>query len=645
MATTIDHQQATTTRSRLQTWGDYLTRQRAGLHLYQWLWILLCMVVALVVFAPRILSQPVVYHATAETRFDVDRYGGLYNPDGTPGPDFYTAINDATNTINQRLLAQREVRFGKPTYRIEYTYQEPGVVQVTGIAPTAAEAKTLADRGAEELVRQIQAAGGREILRNLLGWELVAAMRGEQMTSPFEHHLRLIIERNAFPMSRPIEPVSARMHVEDLTPEERDDLTRALEARYDLWSFEIHSRNTRLDALCGTGHLTITDLRNAALQACAHNGPGTAQGERQEAVQEEVQRELDELERAIARRHAINGALNYMLQHHETAFKPEQPDVAYRTSAALPLAPVPRHIAPLLALTVLIGLTAGAASVAIDRSAGVMPKVRELWSYRELISDLVVRDLRARYKSSMLGYLWTQLAPLMMMLVFTFVFSVMMPNGLALFPVFVIVGLLPWNYCTEAVSGGTRSVIDNANLIKKVFFPREILPLVSVFSSLLNYLLSLPMMFLVMAVTQLLTLGYLNFSLTFLYLPVIILIQTMFLIGVTLFLSALAVFFRDVTHLIGIVILFWFFLTPVFYTLDIVSSQVARLIRWLNPMASMVEFYREILYGNAVGIGKIPTPAIPAPDSLLRIIVTTGLVLALGYWFFQRHSGQFGEEL
>jgi lipopolysaccharide transport system permease protein len=153
------------------------------------------------------------------------------------------------------------------------------------------------------------------------------------------------------------------------------------------------------------------------------------------------------------------------------------------------------------------------------------------------------------------------------------------------------------------------------------------------------------MMFLVMAVTQLLTLGYLNFSLTFLYLPVIILIQTMFLIGVTLFLSALAVFFRDVTHLIGIVILFWFFLTPVFYTLDIVSSQVARLIRWLNPMASMVEFYREILYGNAVGIGKIPTPAIPAPDSLLRIIVTTGLVLALGYWFFQRHSGQFGEEL
>jgi lipopolysaccharide transport system permease protein len=290
--------------------------------------------------------------------------------------------------------------------------------------------------------------------------------------------------------------------------------------------------------------------------------------------------------------------------------------------------------------------------VAVDRAAGVMPKLRQIWSYRELIRNLVLRDLRVRYKGSALGYLWTQLAPLLLMLVFWFVFSAIFQTGIAMFPIFLIVALLPWNYCAEAIASGTRSIIDSANLIKKVYFPREVLPVVSVLSSMVNYILSLPMMLLVMFVVQIFyppldALGQLNFSWTIAYLPLLIIIQSLFLYGVVLFLSALAVFFRDTVHLIGVLLQFWFFLTPVFYSLETlgVSENVARVIRWANPMASLVEFYREILYGNPVGIGAIPTPAVPAPDSVLRVLVTALIVLAVGYWFFQRHSGQFGEEI
>lgn len=620
-----------------QNWLAALLRFYAGLNRYQWLWIALCIVGAIIVVAPRILSQPVIYQAAARVHFDTSLYGELYldRAEGTPGPDFHVAFEDAaTRALNHHNLEQSGLRFGSTVRHIEYVLPEPGSILVRGSSATAHEAHTLANEGARELVRHIQAAGGREIMRNLLGWELVAALHGEQAVSPFEHHLRTIIEHSAFPMSRPIEPVAARLSVEELTPQEQSDLARALEARYDLWSFAINTRNTTLDALCGTSYLTTTPLRESALATCAKTS-------------EAARREIEERDRAIARRQAINEALHYMISQHGTIFTPRAAAgaVSY-TPAEQPSGPIPRHIGLFLMLTTLGGVVFGTASVALDRTAGIVPQMRDLWRYHELIRDMVVRDLRVRYKSSVLGYLWTQLAPLLMMLTFSFVFTLLMPVGIAQFPVFLIVALLPWNYCSEAVTTGTSSVLQNANLIKKVFFPREILPLVSVISSLINYILSLPMMFLVMAVTQLLLLGELNFAWTFLYLPVIIFIQTLFLLGLVFFISALAVFFRDVVHLVGVLILFWFFLTPVFYSLSTMSMpMLSRLVRWLNPMASIVEFYREVLYGSAVPVGMIPTPGIPAADSLLRVLVTSLVVLALGYWFFRRESKQFGEVL
>ncbi len=613
-------------------WLVTLGNQRAGLRLYQWLWLLLCVLGALAVVAPRVLSQPTVYQSTATVQFEAARYTGLYAPDGSLSHDYSIVLRDAEDALRQRLQAARNLRFGAPDYRISYAPLEPGVVQVIGTGASAAEAQQLATAAADELVRQIRAAGGREVLRNLLGWELVASLHGEAPTTTFQAALRAMIERNAHPMSRPIEPVAERIDAASLADEERNDLARALEARYDLWTFEINTRNAELDAACNTAGLTTTAPREAALQQCASSNPLVAA-------------ELDARNRAIASRLTVENLLTYLRETYNATFAPDVPAAAYRTPAALPDAPVPHYTLPLLLLAVVAGLGFGAVGVAVDRSAGVMQKLHDLWAYRELIRNMVLRDLRTRYKGSALGYVWTQLAPLLLMLLFLFVFSVLLPAGIALYPVFLIVGLMPWNYFSEAVMGGTRSVLDNAALIKKVYFPREVLPLASVFSSLVNFLLSLPMMLVVMAITHLLVLGELHFAWTIAYMPVLVVIQTMYVTGVVLLLSALAVQFRDIVHLVGIVLQFWFFLTPIFYGLDIIGDPLARIVRWLNPMASMVEFYREILYGNTVPVGQIPTPDVPAPDAVLRVLVTSLLMLTVGYWFFQRHSTSFGEEL
>lgn len=615
--------------------GAALTARRGALALYQWLWLILCIAGALSVAVPPILARPILYYADATVQFDLTRYGPIYQPVAPNLTGIDIAMTDATEALRLDALARADVRLGRPDFRVEYLPQTPGEVIVRGIAGNAVEAKALADAGAAELVRQIRAAGGREILRNMLGWQLWQALNGQTPTPSdrFAWLLRDILRLEALPLSRPIEPFSTPRTLTELSGEEISDVTRALESRYDLWRFAINTRNATLDALCASTGLTDTATREAVLQTCAAHNPAAAA-------------ELAARDRTIAQLRAIEAAIQFLIRDAGARFDADQVSAAFRVPAALPTAPEPRYEWPLIALAALVGTMLGVGGIAFDRSAGVLPKLQELWQYRELIRNLVLRDLRARYKGSTLGYLWTQIAPLGMMMVYVIVFSFLLPNGIAMFPVFVIVGLLPWNYTAEAVLSGTRSIIDNAALVKKVYFPREVLPLVAVGSSLLNFVLSLPMMFLVIVIVQLTTLGRLNLSWSIVYLPVIMALQTIFLAGLALLLGAGAVFFRDVVHLIGIVINIWFFLTPIIYPLSTISEGVAaRVIRWLNPLASIIEFYREIIYGNTVPVGLIPTPGVPALGALLRVGVTALIVLAVGYWVFQRTSRHFGEEL
>lgn len=256
--------------------------------------------------------------------------------------------------------------------------------------------------------------------------------------------------------------------------------------------------------------------------------------------------------------------------------------------------------------------------------------IGEAFRYHELARNLVVRDLKVRYKSSFLGFLWSLLNPLLMMMVFTLVFTVMMRNNqVPNFPVFILTALLPWNWCASSVMGAVNSIVGNAHLIKKVYFPREILPAATVLSGLVNFLLALIVLF-----AMIVAFG-IPLRVTVLLLPVVIVIQALFLMGVAFFLAAVNVFFRDTEVIIEVLVLAWFFMTPIFYDIHALFPQYERLLYVVNPMASLVSSYRLILLDGAW----------PAPDFLLRTAATAVAALVLGYLFFARVAPVFGEEL
>ena len=264
--------------------------------------------------------------------------------------------------------------------------------------------------------------------------------------------------------------------------------------------------------------------------------------------------------------------------------------------------------------------------------------LQELWGARELIYNLVIRDLKVRYRSSLLGLVWSWLNPLLMMLVFSFVFNVMQNAAIPNYHILVLSAVLPWNYFAGAVMGGIHSIVGNGHLIKKVYFPREVLPIANVLSNLVNYLIALPVLFILAMVSG----AHLNGWA--LLLPVPILIQTIFSLGIVLVLCTLEVFYRDTHMLMDVGILAWFFLTPIFYPMSQFPSEAhllgfafnpQRLLFWFNPMASIINTYQDLIYRGA------PT----ALDFLARTAVTSVLVLIFGYWFFLRFRGRFGEEV
>ncbi len=262
----------------------------------------------------------------------------------------------------------------------------------------------------------------------------------------------------------------------------------------------------------------------------------------------------------------------------------------------------------------------------------------ELYTYRELIRNLVIRDLKVRYKNSILGVLWSLLNPLLMTMVFTVVFTFMLPsNEIAHFPVFFLCGFLPWTFLSTSLTGGTGSIVNNSSLIKKVYFPREILPFSEVMSNLVNFLVALLVLFALIAAFRI------RLTPAVFMLPLIILAQVMFTVGMALILSTANVFYRDTQHILEVVMQAWFFITPIFYPITILPSDRQFLgmtidlqlwLRRLNPMASLVASYRDILYRG------VPTGL----DFFLRTLVTCALVLVIGYAVFCRFSSVFGEE-
>lgn len=265
--------------------------------------------------------------------------------------------------------------------------------------------------------------------------------------------------------------------------------------------------------------------------------------------------------------------------------------------------------------------------------------LQELWAYRSLLRMLVARDLKVRYRGSVLGVVWSFLQPLGMMVVMSFVFGVINrgPAEIEHYNVFILSGLLGWNFFAAAVVSGAGSVLNSAALVKKVYFPRVVLPLASVAASLVNYLLALPMWLLVALIS-----GHPLHG-TLLLLPFVVGLQAIFSAGLAMLLATLNVFYRDTQFIVDLSMLALFFLTPIWYDIAqaqrvTVLGQVIELSVWvrrLNPMASLVNLYQDLMYW-----GRLTTP-----EFVLRTALTCVAFFVIGWVIFHRYSPRFGEEL
>lgn len=244
--------------------------------------------------------------------------------------------------------------------------------------------------------------------------------------------------------------------------------------------------------------------------------------------------------------------------------------------------------------------------------------------YKALLKELVVRDVKVRYRKSFLGLMWTLLNPLFMMLIMTIVFSNIFRSNIEYFPAYLLAGQICFNFFNESTNNAMSSIIGNASLLKKVYVPKYLFPVSKVFSTLINLLASVIVLLAVMIVTGV----PLNFNCIWIIVPICGLI--LFSIGMGLVLSAVAVFFRDMLHFYGVLLLGWTYLTPLFYPIEILPSSV-RMIVTLNPITNIVECVRvATLYGS-----------MPEVWLMLNSVMPGLLLLIIGFYVFYRTQDKF----
>lgn len=271
-----------------------------------------------------------------------------------------------------------------------------------------------------------------------------------------------------------------------------------------------------------------------------------------------------------------------------------------------------------------------------------MESLTELRAYRELFANLTLRELRGKYKRSVLGWGWSMLNPLAQMGIYSLVFGFFLkvqppvgdPSGLDSFAVFLLCGLLPWTFLANGLTSGMGSLLANANLVNKVWFPRQLLVGSTVASWGVGFLIELGVLSVVLLLVGNMVLPWL--------LPAVavVLIQTAFLLGLALTLSVTSVYLRDLEYLVGIALQIWFYATPIVYPLRVVEDALVdrptlyTLYR-LNPMTRFVEAYRDILYSLRF----------PAASTMAYLVVCAVISLAVGWWTFLKLDGRLAEEL
>jgi len=253
--------------------------------------------------------------------------------------------------------------------------------------------------------------------------------------------------------------------------------------------------------------------------------------------------------------------------------------------------------------------------------------IQELWKFRALVAALIGRHLNTRYRGSLLGFVWSFLNPLCLIAVYSLVFKYYIRfDSVENYTLFMFAGLLPWIWFSSGLLEATASISSGGSLITKAMFPAHILPVVSVLTNLCNFLFALPLLLGFMLIT-----GVLPGS-SMIALPVVIAVETLFLLGLSLTLSALNVHFRDVQHILGNVITLWFFLCPILYPIDNIPERF-RFTMLLNPVAVFTQMYQQIFLENVF------------PDTTKLIIgfLVSLLMFFIGCRVFNRYRDEFAE--
>jgi hypothetical protein len=259
-----------------------------------------------------------------------------------------------------------------------------------------------------------------------------------------------------------------------------------------------------------------------------------------------------------------------------------------------------------------------------------MKVFKDLYNYRELLKTSVKKDIGGKYKNSFLGVLWSFINPLLQILVYALIFPLVMKNGGSYkdYTVFMVCGLIPWAYFTTVINRVSFIMIENGNILKKVYFPRSILPLSLVTSETINFLVSC---IIILAFIVIKGFGISKFILFF---PLVLLIQYVLLLGVALIFSAVTVYMRDIQHFIGVVLQLLFYATPIVYSIDTIPEGFRWILKW-NPMTYIIEGYRAIFYNQTM----------PDLKALGILGIISIVILIVGYLLFSKLQKRFAEEL
>lgn len=259
----------------------------------------------------------------------------------------------------------------------------------------------------------------------------------------------------------------------------------------------------------------------------------------------------------------------------------------------------------------------------------MLQEIKWIYEYRELLKSTIKKELRGRYKGSFLGFFWSFLNPLLMLVIYSIVFSIVLKVRVPHYnyALFLFTGLTPWTFFNLNIVQSTTIFIVNSNLIKKIHFPRLILPLATTLTNLINMLLTMVIVFVALWCS-----GVAPTAL-YLYLPVIILIETVLAFACSIILSSITIYLRDLEHIISVVLLAWFYMTPVIYPPNYVPTKFTLLFS-LNPMVPIINSYRNVLLFNK-----------PPDERLAGAAVFSILLLLGGNFLFSKLQKRFAEEL